>query len=90
VNISEASSRTHFLMAIAAALIISIALTSTAAIAGLVSKPRVAAKSAPMFMPLAERLVAASVLSAESAAVLYAPASRQGALVPGKPAPAAR
>ena len=41
MNLSNASSRTHFVMAIAAALIISIGLTSTAAVAGLISKPRV-------------------------------------------------
>jgi hypothetical protein len=41
VNLSNASSRTHFVMAIAAALIISIGLTCTAAVAGLISKPTV-------------------------------------------------
>jgi len=45
VNLSNASSRTHFVMAIAAALIISIGLTSTAAVAGLISKPTVKAQA---------------------------------------------
>ena len=57
-NPSPVRSHAHFLLAIAAALVISIGLTSTAAIAGLISTPRVADKTPPPG-PLAQPAAAA-------------------------------
>lgn len=67
---------------IAVLLAASMALTGVGAWTVLVAQPRMTAAPDALLAPLAARLVAASVLSAQTAAVLYAPAGKQGLLVP--------
>lgn len=83
MNTLPASHPVRFVIAVVAAFAISFSLASMAAMAGMLPAAKVDTPPPAFLDSLASHLHAASVIAAQSAAVQYAPAGQQSALVPG-------